>query len=241
MGYGIAVVILGLLILIHELGHLAAAKWAKIPIERFSVGFGPRLWGFKKSGTDYWLALIPFGGYVLPRVRDTKELSVFPLSRRVLFCLGGPAANIMAALVCLSVANSLIHGLSWTSTVTGPFLGLCTAAGQIVSAIPVACKDPGNLSGIVGIVALAGQKIGTDIARLFIFAAFMNLNLAIFNMLPIPPLDGGRIAWSILERCCGSLTRWQTPAAITGWVFMAVLMCYTTAVDLRYLLFGLNG
>jgi regulator of sigma E protease len=56
--------LLGVLIFIHELGHFLAAKWAGIAVPRFSLGLGPRLVGFRIGETDYCLSAIPFGGYV---------------------------------------------------------------------------------------------------------------------------------------------------------------------------------
>ncbi len=58
------IVLLGVLILVHELGHFWAAKAVGIRVERFSVGLGPRIWGIERGGTEYVLAAIPLGGYV---------------------------------------------------------------------------------------------------------------------------------------------------------------------------------
>lgn len=58
------IVLLGVLILVHELGHFWAAKAVGVGVERFSIGLGPRLWGFTRGGTEYILAAIPLGGYV---------------------------------------------------------------------------------------------------------------------------------------------------------------------------------
>ena len=58
------VVVLGFMILIHEFGHYAVAKFFKVRVEVFSIGFGPRLFGFKRGDTDYRIAAIPLGGYV---------------------------------------------------------------------------------------------------------------------------------------------------------------------------------
>src|SRR5580693_5625806 len=57
-------VLLGVMILIHELGHFWAARYFDVGVEVFSIGFGPRLWGFRRAETDYRLSLLPFGGYV---------------------------------------------------------------------------------------------------------------------------------------------------------------------------------
>src|SRR6266853_3644913 len=60
----VAAVVLGIIIVIHELGHFLVAKFFKIKVEVFSVGFGPRLIGFKKGDTDYRISAFPLGGYV---------------------------------------------------------------------------------------------------------------------------------------------------------------------------------
>ncbi|HFE53355.1 MAG TPA: RIP metalloprotease, partial [Bacteroidetes bacterium] len=58
------VFVLGLLIFVHELGHFLAAKAVGIRVERFSLGFPPRLFGVKIGETDYCISAIPLGGYV---------------------------------------------------------------------------------------------------------------------------------------------------------------------------------
>ena len=58
------IVLLGVLIFVHELGHFWAAKSVGVGVERFSIGLGPRLWGFRRGETEYVIAAIPLGGYV---------------------------------------------------------------------------------------------------------------------------------------------------------------------------------
>ena len=76
--WGIIVLILffGGSIFVHELGHYLAAKWRGLKIERFSIGFGPRLFGWKnKAGVDFRVSLLPLGGYVaLPQLADMGRL-----------------------------------------------------------------------------------------------------------------------------------------------------------------------
>ncbi len=57
-------VVLGVLIFVHELGHFMTAKWADIEVPRFSIGFGPKVIGFKRGETEYVISLLPLGGYV---------------------------------------------------------------------------------------------------------------------------------------------------------------------------------
>ncbi|MGH7588216.1 MAG: RIP metalloprotease RseP [Gemmatimonadota bacterium] len=60
----LTVLVLGLLVFVHELGHFMTAKWAGIAVPRFSIGLGPRVVGFRWGETDYCLSAVPFGGYV---------------------------------------------------------------------------------------------------------------------------------------------------------------------------------
>src|SRR3979411_3059679 len=57
-------VLIGIMILIHELGHYWAARYFNVRVETFSFGFGPRLFGFRKGDTDFRFSAILFGGYV---------------------------------------------------------------------------------------------------------------------------------------------------------------------------------
>ena len=56
--------VLGILVFVHEFGHYAVAKLFKVRVEVFSLGFGKRLFGFKRGDTDYRISLLPLGGYV---------------------------------------------------------------------------------------------------------------------------------------------------------------------------------
>ena len=57
-------VLIGVMILVHELGHFWAARAFKVKVDVFSFGFGPRLFGFRRGDTDYRFSLFLFGGYV---------------------------------------------------------------------------------------------------------------------------------------------------------------------------------
>ena len=57
-------IVLGVLIFVHELGHFVTAKWVDIEVPRFSIGFGPRVIGFRRGETEYVISLLPLGGYV---------------------------------------------------------------------------------------------------------------------------------------------------------------------------------
>ncbi|MGA6981863.1 MAG: RIP metalloprotease RseP [Candidatus Sulfotelmatobacter sp.] len=104
------VVILGFMILIHEFGHYAVAKWLGVRVEVFSIGFGKRLLGFRKGETDYRISAIPLGGYVKmsgenpmdARTDDPGEFLNHPRWHRFLIAIAGPAMNIMLAIGLLT-------------------------------------------------------------------------------------------------------------------------------------------
>jgi len=70
--------LLSLLVVVHELGHLAAAKLAGIPVAGFSVGFGPKLWTRRWGQVEYSLRALPLGGFVMPAVTDEQEFRPLP-------------------------------------------------------------------------------------------------------------------------------------------------------------------
>ncbi len=103
------IIVLGVLIFIHELGHFLVAKYSGVGVERFSLGFGPRLIGIKVGETDYCISLIPFGGYVKmmgeapdeevsPEER-AKSFTHKPLGVRTSIVASGPLMNILLAMV----------------------------------------------------------------------------------------------------------------------------------------------
>ncbi|PYT34627.1 MAG: RIP metalloprotease RseP [Acidobacteria bacterium] len=69
------VVVLGVVVLFHEFGHYLVAKWLGVTVEVFSVGFGPRIFGFRRGGTDYRVSWVPLGGYVKLKGETPEETS----------------------------------------------------------------------------------------------------------------------------------------------------------------------
>jgi regulator of sigma E protease len=103
-------VILGFMILIHEFGHFAVAKLLGVRVEQFAIGFGKRLFGFKKGDTDYRINALPLGGYVKmsgenpmdERSGDPGEFMSHPRWHRFLIAIAGPAMNILFAVGMLT-------------------------------------------------------------------------------------------------------------------------------------------
>ena len=111
------VFVLSFLIFFHEFGHFLVAKLFKFPIEVFSIGFGKRLFGFTRKGTDYRISLVPLGGYVKivglgPDESDVVAGEAPPQMRgtrwqRFLVLLAGPAVNLVLALLLTAGAFAI--------------------------------------------------------------------------------------------------------------------------------------
>ena len=102
--------VLGIMILVHEFGHYAAAKLFGVRVETFSIGFGKRLLGFRRGDTDYRISLIPLGGYVKmtgenfmeDRTGAPYEFMSHPRWQRFVIAIAGPAMNIILAVALLT-------------------------------------------------------------------------------------------------------------------------------------------
>src|SRR5687768_15700134 len=136
-------VILGPLIFFHELGHFAVAKWLGIRVEVFSLGFGKRIWGFRRGNTDYRLSALPLGGYVKmagENIGDERqgapdEFLSHPKWHRFLVAVAGPVMNIIIALLIPAVmAMVSVKALEYKEqapVITGTLAGSSAAAAGI--------------------------------------------------------------------------------------------------------------
>jgi regulator of sigma E protease len=98
--------VLGVLVFVHEFGHYAVAKLCGVRVDVFSLGFGKRLWGFRRGDTDYRISALPLGGYVKmagespmeEHTGDPGEFTSHPRWQRFLIAIAGPAMNILLAV-----------------------------------------------------------------------------------------------------------------------------------------------
>jgi regulator of sigma E protease len=105
-------VLIGVMINIHELGHFWVARYFDVKVEVFSFGFGPRLFGFRRGETDYRFSAIPFGGYVkmagdassdpTEAAADPRSVLAKPRWQRLLIALAGPFMNVALAVGVLA-------------------------------------------------------------------------------------------------------------------------------------------
>lgn len=150
------VLVLGLLIFFHELGHFLVARLMRIGVPVFSLGFGPKIFSFLYKGTEYRLSAVPLGGYVklsgenpndelAPDARPEESFSLRPPWQRILVVAAGPVFNFFLAFL-------IYWGLFW-------FHGqqeLLPVVGQVMESSPAetAGLRPGDR-----VLAIDGREI----------------------------------------------------------------------------------
>jgi regulator of sigma E protease len=130
--FGWLLVLIGVMILIHELGHYWAARYFDVRVATFSFGFGPRLFGFRKGDTDFRFSLILFGGYVKMAGEhpgddaDPRGFLLKPRWQRLIIAAAGPAMNIVLAIGLLT--GLYMFKFPKTTSTSGPaVVGYVTA------------------------------------------------------------------------------------------------------------------
>ncbi len=290
-----AVLAFSLLIVGHELGHFTLAKLNGIKVEEFSLGMGPKIFGFKGKETEYLIKALPIGGYVKmlgeeDNINDERAFSSKSPLRRISVIAAGPIMNFILALLLFAiiamnngfvlpkinevidnspamesglVSGDTIKGLNgkkistWEDFVMGVSIGKGEAVnlqidrnGEIkdltvtprfneelnkyaVGISPAIMQKPNfiqsinygvlqskslinqtfgalktiftgkatlnDVGGPVTIIKATGAAAKSGIWNLLFFAAFLSIQLGIFNLLPFPALDGGWIFILFIE------------------------------------------
>lgn len=351
------IAVLFFLILVHELGHFVTAKWSKMRVDEFAIGFPPRLFTIKKGETDYSINLLPIGGYVKifgengsdetagarafgsrPRYQqaivllagvgmnvftawaiffavaimgtpaivdehgplaEKAELAVIevlpdspaaaadiPLGAQIAGLTSGNETllsptpttfnDFIAAHADRDIEISYVHkGVSTMTTLTPrtevidsepdrKAVGLATAlvtvnrenlpdafidatkrTGDSLYAITVGLisflasaftlsADVSQVTGPIGIAGMVGDAAEFGFVSLLIFTAFISLNLAVINLLPIPALDGGRLLFVIGEAIIRRPIdpEWMARVNFAGFVLLIALMIAVTYNDI---------
>ncbi len=330
------IVVFGVLVAVHELGHFLVAKSFGMRVNEYSLGFGPSLFKRKWGETDYAVRIVPLGGYVRlagmegEKTDDPREFPNRPLWQRFLVVLAGPIMNLVLAAVLYAVSFGPVGIPTATTTVQQAlphypayeagirpgdkivkidhtritnWQGLATAIishekqriqvsvvrnghfhtmtmrtrydktlkRYVVGIKPTtvtihvnplqAVKDgaiqtvqltgswftalfrllegrgPFDLTGPVGIAELVSSAAQAGLVNLLLLSAALSANLGLFNILPIPVLDGSRLMFLIIE---GVRRRAMDPDRenmihFVGFVILMALVLVVTFHDVAHL------
>jgi len=323
------------LIFFHELGHFIMAKGCGMQVDRFSLGLGPKLWGFKKRGTEYVFSLLPVGGYVKIAGMEPGEGNLErgfrqqSWTKRVLVLLAGSLANYLVAIILFSLIFTIgFYVYNWEEAIIGEVkkdspaekanilpgdriikvngqnvtnweelagyiessqsssLNLEIQRGEgtlriglepvfdpelnkkIIGITPhrifkrynpllslsmglertffitrlillsigwmIIGKLPVQISGPVGIAQFVGESVKLGMIPLFSFTALLSTNLALFNLFPIPALDGGRLLFLLIEKIRGKALNLEKEEMVhyIGFIILLILMLLVTYQDI---------
>lgn len=201
----------------HELGHLAAARVLGVKATEWFVGLGPKLWSVTRGEVTYGVKLLPIGGHCTiigmtasAEVDAGDEHRAFRSQRpwvQATIAMAGPAVNLVLAAALMFGANvaagvspgeaaRILPRMYHSATVLSA-KGLVQIPGNIPGMIGAAATgenlaDPtGRVLSPVGAARLADQAVKAGWYQTLGIVGLVNLFIALFNLLPLPPLDGG--------------------------------------------------
>lgn len=331
----LVLVIFLILILPHELGHFLVARACGMRVEKFSLGFGPKLWSVKKKGIEYLVSLFPLGGYVKIAGMAPGEQNVEggfyskSFSSKLAVILAGSAMNLFISFFLFSVIFMVgFRSINIESPVVGeviegspaqmagieqddkiisinghaierweeianfiqekdadnlhivvtregttlsfeiipeyypeyerrligvspstelvrynPLTSFALGAQRVVVIIGLIFRTlggmvmgqvPAQFTGPVGIVQYVGEATELGIIPFVSLTALLGINLALFNLFPIPALDGGRLIFIVIERIRKKPVKVEFQEFIhyIGFLILIILMFLVTYQDI---------
>jgi membrane-associated protease RseP (regulator of RpoE activity) len=166
LGWGpllLVIVAVVVMVMVHELGHFATAKWSHMKVTEYFVGFGPRLWSVRRGETEYGVKAIPAGGYVkIPGMTNLEEIDPAdeprtyrqqPFHNRVLVACAG---SVMHFLMAFLLAYGAVLYFGVLTSVQVPVAGFVTWAGHQQTAAQQAGLHKGDV-----VVAIDGKRLAT--------------------------------------------------------------------------------
>ena len=204
--------LLGFLIIIHEGGHFCVARFCKVKVNEFAIGFGKIIWQKQGNGTKYTLRLIPLGGFCSMEGEDEESddegsFSKASVWKRMAIVVAGAVVNILFGILVYFILVSTV-GIQFVDPARDTILNRIYYGGQATGTFILSIFDSikmlftGGIStdqmvGIVGISEVVVQTNG--IINYLHLLAVISVSLGVTNLLPIPALDGGKILILFIE------------------------------------------
>lgn len=192
--------LLGFLIFIHEGGHFLVAKFCKVKVNQFAIGFGPEIFSKQKRETKYAIRLIPLGGFVSMEGEEEESQSEGAFNKasilkRVAIISAGALVNILFGLIVYFILVLLMYSnLRIAFEAVFNFIFALLESLKMMFTGEIGVKD---LTGPIGISELVYKTYG--LKEYLYILAMVSVSLGVTNLLPIPALDGGKIVLLIIE------------------------------------------
>lgn len=242
----VALLGISVLLIVHELGHFWAAKGLGYEVTSFGVGFGPVVFRKKVRGTEFRIAVLPFGAYV--EVPAMEKENVIPAWDKIRIAFSGPLCNFVLAYVLIVIVLAINGVLSGRLDSVSAFLtifprGLAELWRMILllwQAIVLLVTRPSGVQvmGIIGITAQMANFARTSLVTFLYVLAFISANLGFVNLIPFPALDGSLIVTGVVEAALKKPVpaKWLNVINTAGFIILMGLMIYLSLLDVRRLL-----
>lgn len=234
------VLLLGILVLIHEGGHFIVAKLCKIRVNEFAIGFGRKIYSKKIGETQYTLRIIPLGGFVRMEGEETpsEEEGSFSKAKawkKILIVAAGGLVNIIFAIIIffLLVIFYYKYPLKEALQIVGNF------SYSIIESLKILFSGSLTMDQLVGPIGISSIIVQTtDLANYIYLMSAVSLSLGVTNLLPIPPLDGGKILIYIIEAIRRKPLKQETELAIqmTGFICIIALSIFVMMNDVGHII-----
>lgn len=334
----VSILVFGVVIMIHELGHFIMAKISGIRVNEFSIGMGPQLYGKKVGDTEYSVRALPIGGYVAMEGEDEESdaedsFNAVPVQNRIGVVVAGAVMNMVLGFLVLLfltykqpaitsrtvssfydgamtqqtglmvddeiiaingrkcyIANDVIYEFARTQNGVADFTVIRngekvelenvtfdtytdeeTGLKQLVidftvyptaKTIPNMLKEATNwtislarmvflslvdlvsgnvainqMSGPVGIVSTISEAVSYGLESVLMILAMITINLGVFNLLPFPALDGGRLVFLLIELVRGKPVdqKYEMWVNGAGMLVLFAFMIFVTFSDITRL------
>ena len=235
------------IVIVHEAGHLFAARWFGIRVTHFSLGFGPVLAKYRPRGsaTTFQLCAIPFlASVTVAGMNPTEPVApndptLFPnksLLARTLTIAGGPIANYLLAMLlvfALAVAGSRQASVGEAARLSVTVPAALTIENLAGIAKLVANRTTEGLVGPVGMGKLIAEQAERGLSDFVGISIMISVALGLFNLLPLPFLDGGRLIFLAYEAISRRKpnARFEALVHAAGMVALLALIAFVTLRD----------